>query len=695
MSRTPSQGLGRAPAAALCRLLGLATAFAFSCAAAATEAPRRPAASASAAEPALGQPRSRAIDYVAPPRYAQLSINPSNTHVAFIYTNDDEQRVLAVAELARPGEMRPLASVRNADIVALHWINDRRLLYTATSGELMPTGASWGSFAVDIDGQRARKVFTQAASGLHRRPVVSRADSLGDAWFLLGRLHDRGDEILVGEVDTNSPTTRRLRSVARFDTYSGLLTTTGIHMPDGTSRVLTDADGVVIAVVAVQGDRERLFHQPAGSREWTLLEDSAALDDEGIHPLYVEADGQWVVLTRRGRDTHALTTYDPRQRRLAAEPLLAVDGHDASALIDVDDSRRLVVGASVMGDRLHPVWFDEQLLRAQQAVDAALPAGRSNLLLCGRCLGARHFGVVSYSDHQPPEYWLYDATARRMQRLGSTRPGLATQPQGRRTAHRVPARDGLVLPVYVTHPPGAAPDEPRPTVMRVHGGPWLRGASTHWESETAFLASRGFRVIEVEFRGSTGFGARHFRAGWRQWGQAMQDDLADVMAWAGDRKMATPGRACIEGSSYGGYAALMGLVRHPALWRCAVSLAGVTDLEKLFKWSWTDVPEGARRYSMPQLLGDPRADAAMLRQHSPLHRAAEIKAPVLLGHGSLDSRVDPAHSERFAKAARAAGAAVQLVPYEAEGHGFFLAKNQADWLERVAAFLEQHLADER
>jgi len=666
-----------------------------------------PAAVASAAPPAADAPaapagnstsapaRSRAIDYVAAPRYARLSINPSNTHVAFIYTNDDEQRVLAVAELARPGEMRPLAAVRNADIVALHWINDRRLLYTASRGELMPSGASWGSFAVDIDGTRPRKVFTQAASGLHRRPVVSRTESLGNAWFLLGRLHGRGDEILVGEVDTNSPTTRRLRSVARFDTFSGLLTTTGIHMPDGTSRVLTDPDGVVIAVVAEQGDRERLFHQPPGSREWTLLEDNASLDDEGIHPLYVEADGQWVVLTRRGRDTHALTTYDPARRRLADEPLLAVDGHDASALLDVDDSRRLVVGASVMGDRLHPVWFDEQLLQAQRAVDAALPAGRSNLLLCGLCLGARHFGVVSYSDHLPPEYWIYDATARRMQRLGSTRPGLAAQPQGRRTAHRVPARDGLVLPVYVTHPPGAAVDEPRPTVMRVHGGPWLRGASTHWENETAFLASRGFRVIEVEFRGSTGFGARHFRAGWRQWGQAMQDDLADVMAWAGQQKMATPGRACIEGSSYGGYAALMGLVRHPELWRCAVSLAGVTDLEKLFKWSWTDVPEGARRYSMPQLLGDPRADAAMLRQHSPLHRVAEIKAPVLLGHGQLDSRADPAHSERFAKAARAAGVPVQLVPYEAEGHGFFLASNQADWLERVAAFLEQHLVDGR
>ena len=643
--------------------------------------------SSAAAQPA----QSRALDYVAPPRIGSLSMNPSNTHAAFIYTTESGSRVLAVMDLAKPGEVKPIAGSDTADIVRVRWVNDQRLVFDTEVPDLLINNALNGMFAVDRDGGRQEQLVSWQQVG-GPAPTGSRfkARLLPFGWFYFQSLHNQGDEILVVQVEVDSPTSRRVRTVARLDTVTGRLTDIARGLPDGTSSILTDGAGEVIGAYAVQAERERLFHRPAGGREWLLLEDNPLLADESIEPVYAEADGTWVVSTRRGRDTRMLASYDPRTRKLSPDPLIAVDGFDVSNFVELDNRQRLVVGAYVQVGRWQSVWFDEGLAKTQQEIDAALPQ-RSNFLECQNCPGAQRIVIRSISDGAPPEYWIYDRSARRLGKFASSRPWLDGAAPARRSYHRVPARDGLPLPVFVTHPPGAADSEPRPVVMLVHGGPWVRGSGLGWEQESAFLASRGFRVVEVEFRGSLGFGFKHFRAGWRQWGQAMQDDLADVLDWAEKNKLTEPGRACIVGGSYGGYAAMMGPVRHPKAWACAASLNGVSDLQLLFKWRFTDVSEGARRFSMPTLLGDPVADAGMLKQHSPLHRAADIKVPLFLAYGSGDTRVDPVHSQRIADAAMAAGTPVTLVRYQNEGHSLYLTSNRADYLERLAEFLTRHI----
>lgn len=647
---------------------------------------------AAAADPA----RSRALDYAAPERISALSVNPSNTHAAFIFISEDGNRILAVIDLAEPGEVVPVAGSDAADIVRLRWVNDDRLVFDTEVPDLVTNDARNGMFAVDRDGSRMEQLVSwQQVSGGGQIGSRFKARLLPYGWFYLASLRGRGDEVLVQQIEVDSPSSRRLKTVARLDMVTGRLTDVGRGLPDGTSGVLADSAGEIIAAFALQADRERLFHRPPGAGAWQQLEDHPQHSDDSVLPLYAEADGTWVVSTRRGRDTRMLASYDPRTRRLSAGPLLAVEGFDASRFLEVDDSRRVVVGAHVHAARWHTAWFDPMLAQVQQEVDRALPAGRANFLECGECPKAQRFVVRSVSGNAPTEYWVYDRKTRRLGRHSSARPWLEGAAHGRVGHHRVPARDGLSLPVFVTHPPGAADDEPRPVVMLVHGGPWSRGAGLEWNGQAQFLASRGFRVLEVDFRGSTGFGLRHFSAGWRQWGQAMQDDLADVMAWAEKSRLAQPGRACIAGGSYGGYAALMGPVRHPALWRCAASLNGVTDLQQLFKWRWTDIPENARRYAMPVLVGDPVADAEMLKQHSPIHRAGEIKVPLLLAYGSQDRRVDPAHSQGLADAVIAAGTPVTLVRYQNEGHSLYLTANRADYLERLAGFLERHLKPEK
>lgn len=228
--------------------------------------------------------------------------------------------------------------------------------------------------------------------------------------------------------------------------------------------------------------------------------------------------------------------------------------------------------------------------------------------------------------------------------------------------------------------------------MLVHGGPWMRGRQWGWDPMAQFLASRGYQVLEPEFRGSTGYGQALYRAGWRQWGQAMQDDVADVMQWAVKQGHADPKRACIAGASHGGYATLMGLMRHPELYRCGVAWVAVTDPRLLFEWNFdSDQADVVREIDLPRLVGDPKADAAMLDSVSPVKRAAEIKAPLLLAMGGADARVLPVHGERLNEALIAAGRPPQYVVYEGEGHGWRQLKTHVDFARRLEAFLAQHL----
>jgi dipeptidyl aminopeptidase/acylaminoacyl peptidase len=220
----------------------------------------------------------------------------------------------------------------------------------------------------------------------------------------------------------------------------------------------------------------------------------------------------------------------------------------------------------------------------------------------------------------------------------------------------------------------------------------VRGGYWQWEAWAQFLASRGYVVLAPEFRGSTGFGAEHHQAGWKQWGRAMPDDLADSVGWAVQQGLIDPARVCIAGASYGGYAALMGLIRDPQLFRCGVAWVAVTEPRLLFKSSWTnDSTEDGRRYFLPNVLGDPVRDAEMLRSTSPVEQAARIRAPLLLAYGGLDRRVPLEHGTLLRDALQAAGREPEFVIYGGEGHTWLLTESKLDFARRLEAFLARNL----
>jgi dipeptidyl aminopeptidase/acylaminoacyl peptidase len=250
------------------------------------------------------------------------------------------------------------------------------------------------------------------------------------------------------------------------------------------------------------------------------------------------------------------------------------------------------------------------------------------------------------------------------------------------------------MPAYLTLPPGERKTQ-LPLVVLVHGGPWARGASWAWNGEVQFLATRGYAVLQPEFRGSTGFGQRHFRAGFKQWGLAMQDDLADAARWAIAQGVADASRVAIAGASYGGYAALMGLVKDPELFRCAVSWVGVSDLNLLYSATWDDISPDFKRWGMPALLGDREKDAALLKANSPLTHAARIKNPLLMAYGGADHRVPIEHGRRLYEAIKGHNKNLEWVLYDKEGHGWALPETRVDFWGRVERFLARHIGPDQ
>ncbi len=276
-------------------------------------------------------------------------------------------------------------------------------------------------------------------------------------------------------------------------------------------------------------------------------------------------------------------------------------------------------------------------------------------------------------------------------------PGLAPQirpaEMGSRKLAHYAARDGRDIPVWLTLPPGGK-DHKLPMVVLVHGGPFMRGGSWNWNADDQFLATRGYAVLEPEFRGSVGFGDAHFRAGWKQWGLKMQDDVADGTRWAIAQGTADARRICIAGASYGGYATLMGLINDPELYRCGVDWVGVTDIDLLYDSGWryaSDLPQGWKQYGMPVLIGDRVKDAAQLQATSPLRQAARVTQPLLLAYGGADVRVPITHGLKFYDAVKAGNPNVEWIEYPEEGHGWALPKNRIDFWRRVEKFLDKNI----
>ncbi|WP_317201101.1 alpha/beta hydrolase family protein [Janthinobacterium sp.] len=625
------------------------------------------------------------------PAFTAAALSPQAQFLAVRAGGPNGRERLIVVDL-RNNTLKVVAQFNDADVQTFKWISEERLVFNVTDRKIGQGDIRYapGLYAVDRDGGAFRQL-AQRSGDLVTAMASSRRKLLPWHTFLMEQNGAQdGDSLYVTSPKYDGPNDIAYVNLLLLDTKTGLYST--VERPGKTRDWMLDHLGQPRIATTLDGNIETvLYREPLGGAWRKLAEFDAYKGGAGAFaPFAFAPDGSFYVISNKGRDRAAVFRYDLAANKIADEPLVTLAGYDFSGSLISGQGRLL--GVRHLTDAVATTWFEPAMKALQEQVDAALP-GRINLIAPAARPATPNVLVESYSDRQPLQYALFDTEKQTLNRVGEARPAIRPEQMGREQLVHYKARDGLRIPAWLTLPAkGTGKD--LPMVVLVHGGPYVRGHSWSWDAQVQFLASRGYAVLQPEFRGSTGFGTKHYRAGWKQWGLKMQDDIADGTRWAIAQGIAAPQRVCIAGASYGGYATLMGLVNDPELYQCGVAWAGVTDIMLMYTGHWShasDFSDGWKRYGMPELIGDPLKDAAQLAATSPLLLAARIKQPLLLAYGGADLRVPIYHDSKFRDAVKAGNADVEWIVYQEEGHGWALPQNRIDFWSRVEKFLARNI----
>jgi dipeptidyl aminopeptidase/acylaminoacyl peptidase len=431
------------------------------------------------------------------------------------------------------------------------------------------------------------------------------------------------------------------------------------------------------------GDVEYLQRGPDG--EWTLFSRIGAEDVGTTQAIEFSADGNELYwLDSRGRDTAAIAAQDldTGTTRVLAEDRRA----DFTQLLLDPITERPIAAASIFERTawkvLDPDYADDFEYLTRQS--------RGDLTFASVSQDRLSWTIAYQHDDGPMEYFRYDRAARQARRLFSSTPAWEDLPFVAMQPVTVRTRDGLELVCYLSRPRDAQPADKRPMVLLVHGGPWSRDVWGLY-ADHQWLADRGYAVLSVNYRGSTGFGKAFVNAANREWAGKMHDDLIDSVDWAIAQKIADPARVAIMGTSYGGYSALVGLTFTPEKFACAVDLVGISNLV-----TWLNTIPAHWTTWKPLLkvrTGDYTTEAGQrfLEERSPLNRADRIVRPLLIGQGANDVRVKAAESEQIVAAMQRHGIPVTYVTYPDEGHGLGRPENRRSFKAVTEAFLAMHL----
>ncbi|HMK96862.1 MAG TPA: S9 family peptidase [Acidimicrobiales bacterium] len=461
------------------------------------------------------------------------------------------------------------------------------------------------------------------------------------------------------------------------------------------------------------GDLERKVTN-IGYLDW--LADSELVVRGAVAP---EPDGAFVLLVRSSPDDQwrALARFEAEDALSTDLPAFSFDGRSVLAVTSAgSDSVRLVAidadngafsilaeqpGADVSHLRLHPVTKMPQVVTflkersEHQALDSSVAGDleevqrlhHGDLFFAGGDDADRHWLVGFTNDTGPVPYYVYDRKSGQAHFLFEHRPDLSRYRLAPMEPFSFTARDGLVLHGYGTFPLEAGRSA-LPTVLDVHGGPWARDV-WGYNAEAQWLANRGYLCLQVNFRGSTGYGKGFINAGDREWGAKMHDDLLDAVAWAVDKGWSDPARVAIYGGSYGGYAALVGAAFSPEVFCCAIDVVGPSNLRTLIE---TIPPYWAPLIAQfHRRVGNPETEADFLWSRSPLSRVTDIRVPLLIAQGANDPRVKQSEAEQIVAALKEAGIDHEYMLFPDEGHGFAKPENRLQFYAAAERFLARYL----
>lgn len=444
----------------------------------------------------------------------------------------------------------------------------------------------------------------------------------------------------------------------------------------------TDHEGKVRLAIASDGLHTAVLYRDNEDSEFNVIIQTDFRTD--VSPQFFDKENQrFYALSNRGRDTAALVLIDPTQPD--EEQLIFENAKYDLLGAGYSKLRHVLTAAFFESDKLHFHFFDEISAIRHQRLKDLLPGFETSLQSATR--DEKTFIVAAYSDRTQGHRFIYHDETQQLHHLGEINPTLNPAHMASMKAIRFTARDGLEIQGYLTLPVGVEARD-LPVVVNPHGGPWARD-SWGFNPEVQFLANRGYAVLQVNFRGSTGYGRKFWEASFGQWGLAMQDDISDGVAWLLKKGIADPNKLAIYGGSYGGYATLMALCKTPDVYAAGIDYVGVSNLLTFMNTIppyWRPLLE--KMYAM---VGHPEKDAERLEATSPALNAQHIKTPLFIAQGAQDPRVNKAESDQMVTALKARNVEVEYMVKENEGHGFHNEENKFEFYERMEQFLALHL----
>jgi dipeptidyl aminopeptidase/acylaminoacyl peptidase len=595
------------------------------------------------------------------PKFGFLQLSPDGMNLAATVRLKG-RRNLEIVDL-KTREAKAITGFDDTDVLYFSWINNKRLVLAVGDGEEASGKARFsGWVAVNRDG-----------SGVQRLYFAS----------YLGPGPSGGDSIIVTAGGRGST----INDVYLLDTYTLHFKLLTFDYPGEVRGWFVDRSGTPRVAHSYLRGVHTLWYRESADAPWTKIDEGGEFR---LHfdPLAFDYDNKtlYVAATRDG-DKRAVYTYDFENKKLG-ELVAGSPQVDISTLI-FSGKKRALVGVSYQGLKPGVTWFDPDVARLQKIADEALPDTVNVLHLAGQNL--HRAVVVASSDVDPGTIYLLDADKMQLELLAKTLDWIDPNHMVPRKPVTYTARDGMEIPAYLTVPATTGDRKP-PLIVNIHGGPWVRGSVWGFNTEAQFFASRGYAVLEPEFRGSDGHGWKLLSAGFKQWGLAMQDDITDGVEWLIRQGVVDKDRICLYGGSYGGYATLWGLIKTPDLYKCGVASVAVSDVSMLFELDWDDLARSSYfDYAVKDVIGDREKDADKFRSVSPLFNAERLKAPVLLAYGGRDRRVPIKHGDQFRAALDKYGKTYEWVVYRDEGHGFNKDENRFDFYRRVDAFLKKYL----
>jgi dienelactone hydrolase len=626
-----------------------------------------------------------AAAFGARPSATSLDLSPDGTSVAYVVPIRGQGNALITTKLEKGAQAKTafVAVGKPEHIAGCAWVsNDRLVCYLSAVVRTALVGLVERNrvIAVDADGKNYKTLST-------RENGDSRGFTLGGG-AVIDWLPDESGSVLMARLYVPDSVGRfgseaKGLGVDRIDTRTLAVSHVEPANPEAFVYI-SDGRGTVRIMGTIVFDRgmntgtSRYFFRPVGSHEWQKLSEVKGPNGDGFRPVAVDHDLNVAYGFKKKDGRSALYT-------------LSLDGAAHEELVfarpdvDVDDiiqigRRRQVVGASYATDTRHAVYLSQDVKQTLEALSRALPGAQ--LRVRDSTNDGSKMLIFAGSDDDPGVYYVFDREARKLQTFLVVRDQLEGVKLAKQKAISYPADDGVMVPAYLTLPPGQEDAKGLPAIVLPHGGPSARDEwGFDWLSQ--FFAHRGFAVLQPNFRGSSGYGDAWFRDnGFKSWRVAIGDILA-AGHWLASQGIADPKKLAIVGWSYGGYAALQSAVVEPGTFKAVIAIAPVTDLSAL--------KEQYHKYTDYEVISDLVGDGPQVREGSPIEHAAEIKVPVLMFHGTADNNVYVAESQRMAEKLKSAGARCELVTWDDLDHNLNDTSARTQMLNKSDAFLREAL----